>query len=33
MRLESDDDAPGDLGEMDGEESFTFPPAERRVVT
>lgn len=33
MRLESDDDAPADLGEMEGEEPFDFPPAERRVVT
>jgi len=33
MRLDSDDDAPADLGEMEGEETFTFPPAERRVVT
>ncbi len=33
MRLESDDDAPADMGEMEGDEVFTFPPAERRVVT
>ena len=33
MRPDSDDDAPADLGEMEGEEPFDFPPAERRVVT
>ena len=33
MRPESDDDAPADLGEMEGEEPFDFPPAERLVVT
>ena len=30
--LESDA-SPGDLGEMDSEEEFIFPPAERRIVT
>ncbi|MGH7048118.1 MAG: DUF262 domain-containing protein [Stellaceae bacterium] len=32
MEVEADN-APGDLGEMEEEEGFTFPPAERRVVT
>ena len=26
-------DAPADLGEMEGEEDFVFPPNERRLVT
>jgi hypothetical protein len=26
-------DAPADLGEMEGEEDFVFPPAERRLIT
>jgi Protein of unknown function DUF262 len=28
-----DHDAPADLGEMEGEEDFVFPPTERRLIT
>ncbi len=33
MPMESESQARADMGEMEGEESFTFPPPERRVVT
>lgn len=33
MPVSNKEDADQDLGEMDGEEDFSFPPAERKVVT
>src|SRR5688500_10781424 len=33
MARKTDEEAAADLGEMEGEEQFTFPPAERKVVT
>jgi hypothetical protein len=33
MATTATDEAAADLGEMEGEEDFTFPPAERRIVT